>query len=900
MVDLLIKTKELFAKHGPEFTTVAKILTRTLVPLAPQVIDMIELICDYINDKNQSNDYDSIQKKLDQLGKDQQCVLKVISAFENELSPVMEESVEHIKLNENVDDLTLFIQTKLNQNHLDVKNEFQTISHQLQSLENAIDKLVEQQVFYNQGREQLNEYYKQALLNSSKQVSKYKQEGIHPDQVISLEVEHGKFQNAFLTKNIQHAKDALSNMKAISPNGITYLMSKAAFLTLQKEYKQAEHIHTRIEQTQILNADQNAHMKQTLVYLEQNHSHTYDRSSHRYQKGDTFGSKSWKLIEPLGEGGMGSVWSARNKIGEFGAIKLLHVHLSGYENFVTLFEKEIKILKGIHHASVIDIQDWEFDQKSTCFYVMPLISGDTLAQFIDTKEISISEFNALALQLVDGIRACHQKEVIHKDIKPANIMIRSDGKPILIDFGVAYAKEIAPTNVKSLSLGYASLEQQRGDSPTPSFDLYALGCVFKECLQKLDMPDMWITKIEQLTSPFPKRRGNAEELYQWLIEINQKYHIQMGDQKYGPYTIEEVINQIKIRPNDVYILGKNDRCYAWTDIQAIKDIIPEISSYRTHTLDSVHTTQATIDVTQSTEQEDVSLGDSTISVNQNKPLMILNPQISTFISQSGANQDFVTSYQNGERELEELPLKLRGFVCTPLDQWRVQVKHKIKKRFFFKSKMIQGSASFTEVMIPYTPKDTPFCMMNAPVSRTLYSLIMHDQQLPDETDLYPMTEINWIDCLYFCNKLSKLLNLCPVYTIREKYIDVNHQADGYRLPYEKEWEWAARAQENFTYSGSNSFHEIGWSLENSSEQIQESKQKKPNAFGLYDLSGNVSEWCANAFNTPDFNHKIQMGVMRGGSYKHYEAYSRIEEHMKTDPKHKGLATGMRLVRSIIL
>ena len=91
MVDLLIKTKELFAKHGPEFTTVAKILTRTLVPLAPQVIDMIELICDYINDKNQSNDYDSIQKKLDQLGKDQQCVLKVISAFENELSPVMEE-----------------------------------------------------------------------------------------------------------------------------------------------------------------------------------------------------------------------------------------------------------------------------------------------------------------------------------------------------------------------------------------------------------------------------------------------------------------------------------------------------------------------------------------------------------------------------------------------------------------------------------------------------------------------------------------------------------------------------------------------------------------------------------------------------------------------------------------
>ncbi len=106
----------------------------------------------------------------------------------------------------------------------------------------------------------------------------------------------------------------------------------------------------------------------------------------------------------------------------------------------------------------------------------------------------------------------------------------------------------------------------------------------------------------------------------------------------------------------------------------------------------------------------------------------------------------------------------------------------------------------------------------------------------------PVDSVEWLDCIRFCNQLSKQEKRTPVYTIRGKEVSCKWNADGYRLLTEAEWEYAARAGEEYIFAGSNDLDEVAWHGRNSADATHPVGQKKPNGFGLYDMSGNVSEW----------------------------------------------------------
>ena len=165
--------------------------------------------------------------------------------------------------------------------------------------------------------------------------------------------------------------------------------------------------------------------------------------------------------------------------------------------------------------------------------------------------------------------------------------------------------------------------------------------------------------------------------------------------------------------------------------------------------------------------------------------------------------------------------------------------------------------------------NTKFTMLKTEVTQSLYQDVMGENPSRIIGENYPVECVSWYDAIYFCNKLSLLCGLTPVYSVngktnpdkwgytphKGKYIEwkisQNLSANGFRLPTVEEWQYAAKGGQNYTYSGSNYLDEVGWCNSNSGDRTHPVAQKKANGYGLYDMSGNVDEWCWDV--NPDYS-----------------------------------------------
>ena len=192
----------------------------------------------------------------------------------------------------------------------------------------------------------------------------------------------------------------------------------------------------------------------------------------------------YEVLEKIGTGGMSDVYKAKDhKLNRLVAVKVLKQEFSENENFVSKFRVEAQSTAGLMHPNIVNVYDVG-DEDGINYIVMELVDGITLKKYIEKKSrLSVKEAVSIAIQVAMGLEAAHNNNIIHRDIKPQNIMISKEGKVKVTDFGIAKAatSNTITSNVMG-SVHYTSPEQARGGYSDAKSDIYSLGITLFEML----------------------------------------------------------------------------------------------------------------------------------------------------------------------------------------------------------------------------------------------------------------------------------------------------------------------------------------------------------------------------------------------------------------------------------
>jgi eukaryotic-like serine/threonine-protein kinase len=201
--------------------------------------------------------------------------------------------------------------------------------------------------------------------------------------------------------------------------------------------------------------------------------------------GTTLGGR-YRLDERIAGGGMGDVWRGTDEVlGRTVAVKVLLPALLEEPGFAERFRGEARTMATINHPGVVDVYDYG-SENGTAFLIMEYVEGDALSRTLSrVNRLTPARTMALVAQAADALHAAHEKGIVHRDVKPGNLLVRPNGTLVLTDFGIARSAMVGQLTAAGSVLGtasYISPEQASGSGATPLSDVYALGVVAYQCL----------------------------------------------------------------------------------------------------------------------------------------------------------------------------------------------------------------------------------------------------------------------------------------------------------------------------------------------------------------------------------------------------------------------------------
>ena len=269
----------------------------------------------------------------------------------------------------------------------------------------------------------------------------------------------------------------------------------------------------------------------------------------------------YEILEKIGTGGMSDVYKAKcHKLNRYVAIKVLKQEFSENANFVSKFRIEAQAAAGLMHPNIVNVYDVG-EENGIYYIVMELVEGITLKKYIEKKaRLSYKEAVSIAIQVSMGIEAAHNNHIIHRDIKPQNIIISKDGKVKVTDFGIAKAatSNTITSNVMG-SVHYTSPEQARGGYSDEKSDIYSLGITMFEMLTgrvPFNGETTVAIAIKHIQEEMPSPKEFVPEIPSSVASIVLKCCQKSPDRRYQ--NMEELIADLKqslINPEEDFVVN---------------------------------------------------------------------------------------------------------------------------------------------------------------------------------------------------------------------------------------------------------------------------------------------------------------------------------------------------------
>lgn len=257
----------------------------------------------------------------------------------------------------------------------------------------------------------------------------------------------------------------------------------------------------------------------------------------------------YEILEKIGSGGMSVVYKAKcHTLNRLVAIKVLKEEFASDENFVSKFKMEAQAAARLSHPNIVNVYD-VVDEENLHYIVMELIEGITLKSYIEKKKLLDSkEAIGIAIQVAQGIAAAHEQHIIHRDIKPQNMIISKDGKVKVADFGIARAVSSQTVNSSAAvgSVHYISPEQARGGYCDERSDIYSFGITLYEMVTgrvPFEGGNTVAVALAHLEDPVVPPGDYNPQVYPGLEDIILKCTKKKPDRRYG--SMEEVIHDLR-------------------------------------------------------------------------------------------------------------------------------------------------------------------------------------------------------------------------------------------------------------------------------------------------------------------------------------------------------------------
>lgn len=522
------------------------------------------------------------------------------------------------------------------------------------------------------------------------------------------------------------------------------------------------------------------------------------------------------------------------------------------------FIEEAKAVFNMNHPNIVKVHDI-FEENGTAYYVMNYIDGKSLGEMVKERGV-LPEAEAVGYirQVADALKYVHSLNRLHLDIKPGNVMVDARRQAILIDFGASKHYDMeSGENTSTLmgvnTKGYAPVEQSTRSFTnfSPATDIYALGATLYKLLTGITPPDANLLMAKEetlapLSDTFSLSTRQAVLKAMTLIRANR------------PQSIDAFLSLLDSRS---------------VDDQEGEDTIYEEKKIKRQAEEArrqAEEPKRSAAEARWAEEEIVRKTAQKSGLKTTWPRIVIGVIVAVGV-------------MFGIKIMKEISSKTFTVNGVSFEMMKVEA-----------GTFTMGATS--EMKKPYDHEKpahqvtltNDYYIGKTEVTQTLWKAVMGNNPSYFKGDNLPVENVSWADCQEFISKLNSMTGR------------------NFRLPTEAEWEFAARGGNNskhYQYSGSNNIDDVAWYSWYGADKTYAVATKQPNELGIYDMSGNVWEWCSDRYGGYSSNSQTNPTgpsndshrVRRGGSWRNYARDCRASFRNFSPPDFREIDLGLRLV-----